>query len=106
MSAHRTCNARFNRTGSRVDWAGYTWNPVTGCRHNCPYCYARDLAEGRFAHAFPNGFEPTFWEDRLAAPANEERMARRRRVPKGRRERICFVCSMADLFGEWVPQES
>jgi len=31
-----------------IDWARFTWNPVTGCEHNCPYCYARDIAE-RFA---------------------------------------------------------
>ncbi len=98
-------DARFNRTGARVDWAQWTWNPVTGCRHGCPYCYARDLAEGRFAKAFPNGFEPTFHESRLVAPAREERIAQRKPVPEDPRERICFVCSMADLFGEWVPQE-
>ena len=22
-----------------------THNPLTGCRHDCPYCYARDIAE-------------------------------------------------------------
>ena len=97
--------ARFNRTGARVDWAGYTWNPVTGCKHGCPYCYARDLAEGRFAKAFPDGFEPTLRSERLAAPAREERIAQRKPVPADPRERICFVCSMGDLFGEWVPQD-
>jgi DNA repair photolyase len=23
---------------------GYTWNPVTGCLHNCWYCYAAKIA--------------------------------------------------------------
>jgi hypothetical protein len=35
----------FNRTNENVDWAKWTWNPVTGCLHNCVYCYARDIAE-------------------------------------------------------------
>ena len=32
----------MNRT--KIDWADYTWNPVWGCRNNCPYCYARATA--------------------------------------------------------------
>ena len=29
----------MNKT--KIDWADYTWNPVTGCLHGCSYCYAR-----------------------------------------------------------------
>jgi hypothetical protein len=25
-----------------IEWALWSWNPITGCEHNCPYCYARD----------------------------------------------------------------
>ncbi len=35
----------MNKT--KIDWAEMSWNPVTGCRHGCPYCYAR-----RTAHRF------------------------------------------------------
>ena len=28
---------------SKIDWCDDTWNPVTGCRHGCPYCYARAM---------------------------------------------------------------
>jgi len=31
-----------------IDWCTNTWNPVTGCLHGCPYCYARVQAR-RFA---------------------------------------------------------
>lgn len=108
----------FNRTNKNVDWARWTWNPVTGCLHGCPYCYARDIAN-RFGKAlgnevldyrlannidyqrFPRGpFEPRFWPDRLGAPYNTK-------IPRSQdiRDRSVFVCSMGDLFGEWVPQE-
>ncbi len=88
----------FNRTNDNIEWALWTWNPVTGCKHDCPYCYARDIAN-RF---YPQGFEPTFHPERLTAPQHT-------RVPDAARdnpgERNVFVCSMADLFGKWVPQE-
>lgn len=89
----------FNQTSDSIEWARWTWNPVTGCKHGCPYCYARDFAL-RYPEAFPNGFEPTFLPERLEAPKNT-------RLPESNENgsRNVFVCSMADLFGDWVPQE-
>ncbi len=47
----------INRT--KIDWAlnpdglpGYTWNPITGCLNNCPYCYARKLANTRLRERY------------------------------------------------------
>lgn len=28
---------------TKIEWAQSTWNPVTGCYHECPYCYARTM---------------------------------------------------------------
>lgn len=94
----------FNSQNSdNIEWARWSWNPVTGCLHNCAYCYARDIAE-RF---YPQKFQPSLVPSRLNAPFNTrqpdfsvindpvERMGRRN----------VFVCSMADLFGKWVPRE-
>lgn len=30
---------------TKIDWADATWNPVTGCLHDCEYCYAKRIAE-------------------------------------------------------------
>jgi protein gp37 len=28
---------------TKIEWADRTWNPITGCLHDCPYCYARRI---------------------------------------------------------------
>lgn len=117
---------------TKIEWADATWNPVTGCFHGCEYCYARRIAlrfcptiyphlgdpgmegaakldsdegmdtmlelekpykvDGR-AVPYPMGFYPTLHKYRLIQPR------------KWTEPRTIFVCSMADLFGEWVPDE-
>lgn len=102
---------------TKIDWADMTWNPVTGCLHGCPYCYAAGTArrfggvdggqgmvyeleepmettrpDGKRTQApYPFRFAPTFHRYRLDQPAKKVR------------PRNIFVCSMADLFGAWVP---
>jgi len=91
----------FNETNAMVDWAKWTWNPITGCHHGCEYCYARDIAlSERMKSVYPTGFEPTFHPERLQAPANTTA-----RNIYGQKDKNVFVCSMADLFGKWVPLE-
>ncbi len=98
---------------SKIPWCDMTWNPITGCLNNCTYCYARKIAN-RFAPKlddgtigksgglndikntnipFPHGFEPTLYRNRLDEPQ------------KAKRPQNIFVCSMADLFGDWIPDE-
>ncbi len=101
----------MNKT--KIDWCDSTWNPITGCLHGCEYCYARNIAR-RFGKNYPDyspsavesglhiidtkfddtpypfGFEPTLHAYRLDEYVNK----------KGRN---IFVCSMADMFGDWVP---
>lgn len=97
----------MNKT--KIDWCDSTWNPVTGCLHGCEYCYARGIATRFGGNAlginhvinepfvangrkqpYPFGFVPTFHRYRL----NDY---------KDKKGRNIFVCSMADLFGKWVP---
>lgn len=113
---------------TKIDWADASWNPVTGCLHGCEYCYARRIAE-RFGskqkpesiersvlnvpmrctdlysymrmagisrgktQPYPFDFSPTFHRYKLNEPQ------------KWKKPRNIFVCSMADLFGDWVPDE-
>jgi protein gp37 len=96
--------ATFNQTpGEGISWAEWSWNPVTGCLHGCDYCYAREIATSeRLKESFPVGFTPLFHDERLDAPANTTIPAKHRGDPAW--ERV-FVCSMADLYGRWVPDE-
>ena len=94
----------FNKQDSAdIEWAQWSWNPVTGCLHSCSYCYARDIANSaKMKPYYPNGFAPSFRSNALNAPKNTK-------VPKeaatDARFKNVFTCSMADLFGRWVPKE-
>jgi protein gp37 len=96
---------------AKIEWALWSWNPVTGCEHNCPYCYARDIANLHY----DQGFIPSLYPGRLKAPQNtrfpeEEIRALADSSSPDARVRAqglanVFTCSMADLFGRWVPAE-
>jgi protein gp37/ParB-like chromosome segregation protein Spo0J len=98
-------SAVFNsqKGNDNIEWARWSWNPVTGCLHACDFCYARDIAN-RF---YQQGFAPTFLPERLAAPSNTKPPTLRPDAPEWDKigYRNVFVCSMADLFGKWVPAE-
>jgi hypothetical protein len=96
-------DAKFNKQQSDgIDWAQWSWNPVVGCKHSCQkYCWAKDITL-RFPGSFPHGFDPVFRPRMLNAPRNTP-------VPGDAtfdtRFKNVFTCSMADLFGGWVPRE-
>jgi len=77
----------MNNAKNTIGWCDKTFNPVTGCLHGCWYCYARKIAM-----RFDGHFKPTFHEDRLKEPYKLKKPSK------------IFVCSMADLFGDWVPR--
>jgi len=92
----------FNKTNGNVEWASWTWNPITGCLHGCNFCYARAITHnGQMASNYPFGFEPAFYEYRLEAPKNTRIPVDSNNPADGR----VFVGSMADVFGKWVPDE-
>jgi len=81
-----------------IEWAQWSWNPITGCKHDCPYCYARDIAN-RF---YPQKFEPSIYPERFNAPKNTKPPAQ---AESDVAYRNIFTGSMADIFGRWVPDE-
>lgn len=91
-----------------IEWALWSWSPVTGCLHNCPYCYARDVAQRFYKAELPDDpFQPVLRPNRLHAPRNTK-VPDLSRVSNPIRQmglKNVFVCSMADLFGKWVPSE-
>jgi protein gp37/ParB-like chromosome segregation protein Spo0J len=88
----------FTRLSSGgAEWARWSWDPVTGCLQGCEYCEARDRAVKRCRH----GFEPFFYPGRLKAPA----ITKLGNPGAGDgAQRNVLTCSMADLFGEWMPE--
>lgn len=69
----------MNRT--LIEWADWTWNPITGCENTCNYCYARNQAR-----RFKWSFKPAFHLERLLEPLS-------RRKPC-----TIFTCSMGEFF--------
>jgi protein gp37 len=76
----------MNKT--KIEWTDYSWNPVTGCKHGCWYCYANKLFT-----RFHKSFEPCFYRERLKEPYKLKKLSK------------IFVCSVADLFAPWTPRE-
>lgn len=108
---------------SKIEWVDDVWNPVTGCLHECRYCYARrrsrnfsgDIRRNMAADVkkddklyildkpfpsetggiltYPFGFLPTLHRYRLDYPT--------------RRKNGCdiLVGEAGELFGNWIPDQ-
>lgn len=114
---------------SKIEWCDHTWNPITGCRHDCSYCYARTMT-ARFAGDVrlnkmakkdyslvpsANGGEDLYVLEYpmmnetgkpLVYPFGFEPTLHRHRMDipgKLKMGNNIFVGAMADIFGKWVP---
>lgn len=115
---------------TKIDWATRSWNPVTGCLHNCPYCYARNQAR-RFGLKYAPRIGDPGMEGACKYDSEEgmdtmlelvkpyEKDGRQQPYPMGflptfhryrlsdpaamKKPQRIFVGSMTDLFGDWVP---
>jgi protein gp37 len=97
----------FQADNENVGWALWTWNPVSGCGHNCPYCYARDIVNRLYPGE--DRFGPRLWPGRLTAVRNtpfpQEKIDAEPDPARLLGLGNVFVVSMGDLFGLWVPAE-
>ena len=78
---------------TKIEWAEYSWNPVTGCMpcsEGCSRCYAAGIAA-------------RFWGDR---PFSDVRCHPDRldQPLRWKKPKMIFVVSMGDLFHEDVPE--
>lgn len=68
--------------GNMYDWVTHTWSPVTGCEHQCRYCYVRSFRElEQKVRLLPGSF------------------------PNLGQLRTIFVAHMADMFSSQTPDE-
>lgn len=87
---------------SNIEWTDATWNPVTGCTRiseGCEHCYIERTPPMRMAHR-------TFGGPQIGATTGVKLHPERLDQPlRWYRPRKVFVCSMADLFHEDVPDD-
>jgi len=83
-------------TPSRMFWVvDDTWNIVTGCTHDCGFCWAKKLCYERLCKMIPHYAEHGF------RPALQESQLKRKWKPNI----VVFVTDMGDLFCDAVPDE-
>ncbi len=68
MPSHRSSNR--NRSGTR-EWSQMSYNTLKGCRHDCKYCYAKEMAL-RFGRCK----RPAYWR-REKVEGNKTRLMKR-----------------------------
>jgi protein gp37 len=86
-----------------IEFCDFTWNPITGCRNGCDYCWAKKFNDRYFKQDF---YTPEFHEERL-----NEKIPK---LPKIRNEiaakispnkPVIFTVDMGDIFSDGVQWE-
>jgi protein gp37 len=86
---------------TRIAWADATWNPVIGCSKispGCANCYAEKMAcrLARMGQKYQHVVSGGAWN----GTASYDDLS----LPRWKKPRRVFVCSMGDLFHETVPR--
>jgi hypothetical protein len=104
LGGHGETGPSFRKYGhGDPDVAMHGWDPLTGCLHTCPYCYARAIAEDKpRAQDYPHGFAPTLRPRALRAPRGRKPA---KEAATDVRYRNVLACRLADLFEPHVPKE-
>lgn len=97
---------------TKIEWADYTWNPITGCpgpkvSPGCAHCYAERTMNTRLMHVyafkkFEEGYRVYEEEPFQRVWFHPERLGQPSKIKKPSR---IFVGSMCDLFHDSVNDE-
>ncbi len=114
---------------SNIGWCNYSWNPITGCYTDCEVCNSRKVAnnfaadyrlhisDDRCIKYSTDSDRPLFILEKPFINQNGRALTtpfgfyctyhkyRLNDLSKLNESRIIFVGSMADMFGDWVPDE-
>lgn len=111
---------------SKIGWCDFSWNPVTGCRAYCEFCYGRNqaarlcgtvrinLGSAQIQKGPKRGLfilPAPFHNDAdkvIAYPAGFAptfHTYRLRMVADKKKPANIYVCSTGELFGEWIPDK-
>lgn len=111
---------------SRIGWCDFSWNPITGCKKDCDFCYGKKQARRLCGTVRLNKSNPQMqWDKKqkiavLPAPFHTERNSvlqfpagfaptfhpyRLQMVSDKKKPANIYVCSMGEMFGTWIPFE-
>lgn len=109
---------------TRIEWTDSSWNPISGCRHECNYCYARGIANRYKGCDISKDGQSEYDLVVLKEPltiTHKDGKTRKAPYPYGftptlheyrlndlqtkKFGKTIFVGSMSDIFGSWVPDD-
>ena len=83
----------LNKQGiGKIDWCDWSWNPISGCKHGCPYCYISRMDKRYGSDIMKPKINKDRFDDLYKAVKNNK-------LKTGSR---IFVGSSGDMWGEWV----
>jgi len=88
---------------TNIEWTNKTWNPVVGCSEispGCANCYAREAARSQKLQQFSQYQAVKAWNGTVEFAESQLLKPVSWKSPQK-----IFVCSMADLFHDNVPDE-
>ncbi|MBW2264634.1 MAG: DUF5131 family protein [Deltaproteobacteria bacterium] len=95
----------FNRQWEKsiLQWCKWSWDPITGCEHDCKYCAAIEVVRKWYSQTRNkaySSFSPRLWPERFDAPYNTP-------IPQDNTSgnRNVFLGGLGDMFGDWVGNE-
>ena len=111
---------------SHIGWCDFSWNPITGCKKDCDFCYGKKQARRLCGTVRLNKSSSQIQWDKeqeiavLPAPFHTESNSvlqfpagfsptfhpyRLKMIADKQKPANIYVCSMGEMFGSWIPLE-